>query len=205
MSIEMHQMYQSKEFRSEGVHKDKSQIVLCHTSREVEEYLTSLKFRYNGKYNKIPHYIISREGEIIQTLELKRYSNFFPNKSVNEKAVIISLENLGWLERKPLSSDYINWKGSIYKGKVFEKKWRDFFFWEPYTEKQLETLSDLCLKICDEVKIPKVCSGHNTKIEGIGKFSGIVSRSNYDSKFTDLNPSFSFENFIKTIEHEQLS
>jgi len=198
-------MYQFKEFRSEGIHKKKSQIILCHTSREVDEYLASLKFRYNGKYNRIPHYIISRNGELVQTLEKNKYSRFFDDKTVNEKAIIISLENLGWLDRKPLSQDYINWKGSIYKGKVFEKKWRDSFFWEPYTEKQLDVLSDLCVKLCDELKIPKVCSGHNTKIEGIKNFEGIVSRSNYESRFTDLNPSFDFEIFLKTIEHEQLS
>ena len=30
----------------------------------------------------------------------------------NKNAVIVSLENLGWLERKPLSTGYINWKGT---------------------------------------------------------------------------------------------
>lgn len=201
----MPRMFQYKEFKSEGIHKKKTQIILCHTAREVEEYLVSLKFRYNGKYNKIPHFIIDKEGEIIQTLELNRYSLFFDDKSVNENSIIVMMENLGWLERKPLSNDYINWKGSIYKGRVFEKKWRDCFFWEPYTDKQLGVLANLCMKLCEEANVPKVCSGHNTKIDGIKNFEGIVSRSNYDSRFTDLNPSFDFENFIKLIEHEQLS
>lgn len=198
-------MFQYKEFKSEGIHKKKTQIILCHTAREVEEYLVSLKFRYNGKYNKIPHFIITKSGEIVQTLEINRYSRFFEDKSVNENSIILMMENLGWLERKPLSNDYINWKGSIYNGSVFEKKWRDSFFWEPYTEKQLEVLAEMCMKLCEETNIPKVCSGHNTKIDGIKNFEGIVSRSNYDSRFTDLNPSFDFENFVKLIEHEQLS
>jgi hypothetical protein len=37
------------DFNPIGEHKNKRQIILCHTSRDVEEYLTSLKFRYNKK------------------------------------------------------------------------------------------------------------------------------------------------------------
>ena len=46
-------------FEPLGSNNKKTQIILCHTSRDVEEYLTSLKFRYFGKYNKIPHLHLS--------------------------------------------------------------------------------------------------------------------------------------------------
>jgi N-acetyl-anhydromuramyl-L-alanine amidase AmpD len=195
----------SKEFKINKIHKAKKQIILCHTSREVEEYLASLKFRYNGKYDRIPHYILKKNGEVLQLLENTKSPNFFYSEKINNNSIVISLENLGWLERKPLSSDYINWKGSIYKGEVYEKKWRDYFFWDIYPEKQFESLVELCLKLCDELKIEKRCSGHNTKMDGMINFEGIASRSNFDSRFTDLNPSFNFENFLKKIEHEQIS
>ena len=195
----------SKEFKINKIHKAKKQIILCHTSREVEEYLASLKFRYNGKYDKIPHYVVKKDGEVLRLLENSKAPNFFYNEKINNNSIIISLENLGWLERKPLSSDYINWKGSIYKGEVYEKKWRDYFFWDIYPEKQFESLVELCLNLCDELKIEKRCSGHNTKMDGMINFEGIASRSNFDSRFTDLNPSFNFENFLKKIEHEQIS
>ena len=195
----------SKEFKINKIHKTKKQIILCHTSREVEEYLTSLKFRYNGKYDKIPHCVVKKDGDVLQLLENSKAPNFFYDEKINNNSIIISLENLGWLERKPLSSDYINWKGSIYKGVVYEKKWRDYFFWDIYTEKQFESLVELCLNLCDELKIEKRCSGHNTKIDGMINFEGIASRSNFDSRFTDLSPSFNFENFLKKIEHGQIS
>jgi N-acetyl-anhydromuramyl-L-alanine amidase AmpD len=201
----MVQTYLFKEFKSEGTFKNKTQIILCHTSREVGEYLTSLKFRYNKKYNKLPHYVIKKDGEILQLLQNIKYSNFFENEKVNQNSIIISLENLGWLERKPLSTDYINWKGSIYNGQVYEKKWRDYFFWDLYTEQQMDSLIELCITLCDELNIEKKCSGHNTRIDGISNFEGIVSRSNFDTRFTDLSPSFSFEKFLKKIEHEQIS
>ena len=42
---------------------------------------------------------------------------------------------------------------------------------------------------------------HNTKINGIEKFEGIVTRSNFDSNYTDLSPAFDFENFRNKIEN----
>jgi N-acetyl-anhydromuramyl-L-alanine amidase AmpD len=192
------------EFKPLGLYRGKRQIILCHTSREVGEYLTSLKFRYNEKYDKIPHYVISKEGEILQLMINTGHSNFFEDIGINRQSIIICLENLGWLEKKPLSNEYINWNGGIYNNKPYEKKWRDYFFWEPYTEKQMQSLVGLCENLCYDFKINKKFSGHNTKINGIKNFEGIVSRSNYDERFTDLSPSFDFEKFLKNIEHEQI-
>jgi len=191
-------------FKPIGSSKEKKQVILCHSSREVEEYLTSLKFRYNKNFDKIPHYFIKKTGEILHLLSNSEYSNFFYDINVNQQSIIICLENLGWLEKKPLSNEYINWNGSIYIDKPYEKKWRDYFFWDPYTDKQMESLIFLCEKICDDFQIEKKFSGHNTKINGIKNFKGIVSRSNYDERFTDLSPSFDFEKFLKNIEHEQI-
>ena len=192
-------------FKSLGKQKVKKQIILCHTSREVDKYLTSLQFRYNGKYDKVPHFVITKEGEILQLLPELGYSNFFSKSELNKNSIFICFENLGWLEKKPLSQEYINWEGSIYNEKVYEKKWRDFFFWDPYTDKQVEQASKLCSQLIENLHLNKRCVGHNTKIDGIEKFEGVTSKSNYDQRFTDLNPSFKFENFIKLIENEQLA
>ena len=45
------------EFKPTGKQKKKKQIILSHTSRDVKNYLMSLKYRYNGKYDKIPNYV----------------------------------------------------------------------------------------------------------------------------------------------------
>jgi len=192
-------------FKTVGNQKDKKQVILCHTYREVEEYLTSLKFRYNGHYNKIPHYIITRDGRALQLLKDTSNTNFFGEDTVNKNSIIISLENLGWLEKKPLTNYYINWKGSIYNGEVYEKKWRDFFFWQPYTQSQIKTTAELCNQILEKFQINKRCIDHNTKIDKAESFQGIVSRSNFNSNYTDLNPSFNFEAFRKFFENEQFA
>jgi N-acetyl-anhydromuramyl-L-alanine amidase AmpD len=192
-------------FKPIGKQKKKRQIILCHTSREVEEYLTSLKFRYNGNYDRIPNYVVTRWGKVLQLLPDNSHTNFFTEDNLNRNSIIISLENLGWLEKKPLSNYYINWKGSIYNEQVYEKKWRDFFFWQPYTTNQLQSTAELCIQLTESLNIEKRCVGHNTKVEGVSNFEGIVTRSNFDTNFTDLNPSFNFETFTKYFENEQFA
>jgi N-acetyl-anhydromuramyl-L-alanine amidase AmpD len=191
------------DFKVTGKHKKKTKIILCHTSREVGEYLTSLKFRFNGKYDKIPHFVITKEGKILQLLPELGYSNYFTDENLNKTSILICLENLGWLEKKPLTNYYINWKGSIYKQQVYEKKWRDFFFWEPYTQSQIQAAAGLSLQIAETFQIEKKCIGHNVKVEGIKNFDGILTKSNLDMKYTDLSPSFDFAAFTKYIENEQ--
>ena len=186
-------------FKSIGKHKKKHQIILTHTSRNLRDYLSSLKFRYNGKFNKIPHYIIDREGNINQLLSNTDYSKFFSDDNQNKNSIVISLENYGWLEKEPLNNQYVNWIGDIYKGEVYEKKWRDYFFWHPYTEVQVKSTALLCMNLFEEVSIKKNFVGHNTKINGIEKFEGVTTRSNYDSELTDVNPSFNSDLFTKTI------
>jgi hypothetical protein len=189
-------------YSSSGENEDKKQIVLLHTSRQVSQYLTGLKYRFNGKYDKIPNYIIDKEGKILQLLEPKKTSRIFNNKNIDKNIITISLENLGWLYKEPLQKGYINWIGNIYKGKVYERKWRDYVYWDIYTPEQTESCFELCMGLVNEFNIDKKFVGHNTKINGIEKFNGIVSRSNYFSETTDLNPSFDFEGFLKKIEDE---
>ena len=193
------------EFKPTGNQKKKKQIILCHTSREVGEYLSSLKFRYNGSFDRIPNYVVTREGKVLQLLSNTSHTNYFPDENVNRNSVIICLENLGWLEKKPLSNSYINWKGSIYNEQVYEKKWRDYFFWQPYTTSQLKSTADLCNQLIQTLRIENRCIGHNTKVDGIANYEGIVSKSNFNSNFTDLNPSFNFEAFRKLLENEQFA
>jgi N-acetyl-anhydromuramyl-L-alanine amidase AmpD len=190
------------EFKPVGKQKKKHQIILTHTSRNINDYLQSLKFRFNGSFKRIPNYIITREGKIIQLLGNTEHSEYFKDPNINRNSIIVSLENLGWLQKEPLTDHYINWIGDIYKGKVFEKKWRDYFFWQPYTEEQVLSTNSLCTKLLKEMKIKPQIVEHNTKIPGIKKFVGVVSKSNFDTNYTDLSPAFNFNELLKHIENE---
>ena len=187
-------------FKPLGKQKKKSQIILTHTGRSIENYLASLSFRYSGKFDRIPNYVIKKNGEILQLLDNIEHAKYFNETNINRNGIIISLENLGWLEKQPLKNYYVNWIGDIYKGIPFERKWREYFFWDKYTSSQLESLVFLTKKIMNEMKITKEISGHNTKINGVEMFKGIVSRSNFDVNYTDVNPSFDFDKFRNILE-----
>ena len=191
-----------KGFKSLGKNKNKEQIVLCHSSRNINDYILSLKHRFNGKSKRIPNYIIDTDGKIFQLISDNEYSDFLDDNNINKKSIIVLLENLGWLEKEPLTNQYINWIGDIYKGEVYEKKWRDYFFWHPYSENQLNMTVNLCMKLCEENSIYRKFVGHNTKINGIEKFKGVSTRSNYSINYTDISPAFNFELFLKKIENE---
>jgi N-acetyl-anhydromuramyl-L-alanine amidase AmpD len=193
------------DFKPKGKQKKKYQIILTHTSRNINDYLQLLKYRNNGKYNRIPNYIITREGKILQLLGNEGHSDYFSNLNINRNSIIISLENLGWLHKEPLTNHYVNWIGDIYKGNVFEKKWRDYYFWQPYTSIQIDNTSKLCNELFKNMSIKRQIVEHNTKITGIEKYCGVVTKSNFNTNFTDVSPAFNFEEFLKKIEYEQLT
>ncbi len=123
--------------------KKKKQIILCHSFRHKENYLNGLKYRKNGEYEKIPNYFITKEGEVLNLISDDSYSKFFTDSDVNRNSIIICLENLVWLSKTPLGLSYSNWIGDIYSKTIFERKWKDKIFWEPYSEEQLSSLVEL--------------------------------------------------------------
>jgi N-acetyl-anhydromuramyl-L-alanine amidase AmpD len=190
------------DFKPLGKQKKKHQIILTHTSRNVENYLASLRYRYNGKFDRIPNYVIKKNGDILQLLNDIEHTNYLKEINMNRNSITICLENLGWLEKQPLENQYVNWIGDIYKGKPYERHWRDYYFWEPYTEEQIDSLAFLCNKIIIENKINKDLIGHNTKVKNVNIFEGIATRSNLDSNYTDVSPAFDFDKLRNKLEYE---
>jgi N-acetyl-anhydromuramyl-L-alanine amidase AmpD len=189
-------------FKNFEKNKNKKQIILCNTYRSKTNYLSSLDYRFNGKNKKIPNYLISREGEILSLIPDDSYSNFFNDNDVNKNSIIICIENLGWLKKTPFDGSYCNWIHETCKDDIFEKKWRDKMFWQKYTKEQYLSLTEICQKLIKKFSINKTFIGHNTKVDGIKIFNGIVCRSNYSNRYTDISPSFDFDEFKKIIENE---
>lgn len=183
--------------------KKKKQIILCHSHRPKENYLNSLKYRKNGDYEKIPNYFITKDGHILNLISDDSYSKFFNDNDVNKNSIIICLENLGWLSKTPLGLSYSNWIGDIYSRTIFERKWKDKIFWEPYSEEQLNSLVELSKKLLTKFSIDNKFIGHNTKVDGVKLFNGIVCRSNYNSRYTDISPAFEYEKFKNLIENDE--
>ena len=76
-------------FKPLGKQKKKHQIILTNTSRNIEDYLSGLKNRFNGSYNKIPNYIVTREGKILKLLSNTEHSNYFVNNNLNRNSIVV--------------------------------------------------------------------------------------------------------------------
>lgn len=184
---------------------NKTQIILCHTSRPLIYYNNALKHRFDGEYKKIPTYTISKSGLLIENFDSSYYSEFFGDEDIDKNSIIICLENLGWLKYNTLNNKYVNWIGDIYKGEVYQKRWRDKSFWSIYPDKQLKICAKLIVELSIKHGIPLDLIGHNVKIDGIVNFYGITTRSNYNEYWTDLSPSFDFKKLKKYIDEENVT
>jgi N-acetyl-anhydromuramyl-L-alanine amidase AmpD len=200
--VEFQNLSTYNEFKTVGVSNIKKQIILTDSKRGYKNYINSLIYRYNKKNLYLPHYLITKDGEVFQFIEPESYTNYMDNEDVNRFGIIISLENYNWLKKNPLEDTYVNWIGDIYKQKAYEKKWRDHFFWDPYTDVQLEKLSLLIAELCEKFNIPKKCLGNNVKHDDVEYFKGVVTRSNYDFIYKDVNPSFNFKRLEELLENE---
>jgi len=179
----------------------KTQIFLYDTHRRIDDFIMKLRYRRNEKYSDIPHYIISKTGVIFNVFDVKHSSSTF-DSICNTKQIKIALENLGWLNKNTITGILYNWIGDPYRGEPYIKKWRDYYFWDPYTKEQLDALVDLCKYLCKEYNIPYQTVPSQGYISNVIKFTGIVSKSNFQNIYTDINPSFNFNIFYNNDNEE---
>jgi hypothetical protein len=193
---------ESIEFNIMGVNQNKKQIILTDTKRPYNHYINSLKYRYNKKNPYLPNFVISKNGEIIKIMNPENYSNYMNDINIDKDSIIVSLENLGWLNKNNLNNYYVNWIGDIYKGEVFEKKWRDKMYWDTYTKEQIEALVNLIIELNKNFKFGVECLWTNVRYNEVKTFKGIVSKSNFDFIYKDVNPSFDFKLLKKQLKND---
>ena len=179
----------------------KNQILLCHTSCTIDDYFTMITTRYGGEYDKSFTYTIGLDGQIYQHFSPLHYSNLFNDPQIDPQIISIGLENVGQLIRKSIDEDFFDWKGAIYKGKVYGKLWRNHNTWAEYSVKQTESMLWLIKDIINVHHIESNFSGNNLPLLGVKKFNGVLTRSNYHKFYYDLSPAMDFEKintYIKT-------
>jgi N-acetyl-anhydromuramyl-L-alanine amidase AmpD len=184
------------------IESQKKQIVLGNTFNDDMKHLAGWNTKYNGKYKKTAACTISKNGQIYKHFDPKYYSSYFNTNEQNIKSILILIENYGWLIKDNKKNTFNNWLGGEYTGdrNILEKKWRDYMYWEPYNNEQLESTIYLILKLCSEFNIPKIAIGHNTKIDDLYEFEGVLYKSNIEKHYTDLNPNWKFDIFKEKVE-----
>lgn len=180
----------------------KKQIVIGHTFNNNMKHIIGWLHRYNGEYKKTAPFTIDISGVIYKHFEPKYQSKFFNDLELDSKTIVILLENDGCLLKDTKKNNYINWIGDIYKkpNEVIEKKWRGCNYWAPYNEKQLDSVVSLVKKLCYEFSIPMESISHNTKIENLENYEGVLYKSNLEKHYNDLSPSWDFMEFKNKLE-----
>lgn len=175
-----------------SIETPKSQIVLGHTFNNNMKHIIGWLHRYNGFYKKTAAFTIGIDGVIYKHFDPKFYSRYFNKEIQDKKSIIILLENDGWLIKDNEKNEFITWVGDIYNKEngVNAKKWRGYEYWSSYNEKQMESVSLLINMLCEEFDIPKVAMNHNTKVDDLNDFKGILYKSNLDKHCTDLSPAW---------------
>lgn len=175
---------------------DKLQIVLGNIYYPTFDiFLNSLEF---GNNLKCPHFSIDIDGEIYKHFDIEYYSRFL-DTDYDENVITIGLINLGYIFKR--AKNYYDIYNNRYEGEVYKKKWKNSEYWQPYTDKQYQSTIDLCLYLLEETKINKSVIPINIYKQDIINFKGISYRSNHDIKHYDLNPSWDFKKFKKSIEN----
>ena len=171
----------------------KKQIILCNTSSILEHHFIKLQSRFNGKYDRIPHYTISRKGDVYQHVNPELVTNFMSFEDSDNYSIIICLENIGWVEKDIKKNVFIDWKGDVYDDEITERSWKNKKHWATYTKPQIEVLLQLLNYLCDRYSIEKQFTGNNVTITRPKSFKGVLNRSNYNKNYYDLSPAMDFE------------
>jgi len=178
------------------VKSKKTQIFLYDTQRRLDDFINKIKYRRNGKYDDVPHFIVSKLGVVYQLLDVNYSSITFNDPKNDRKMIKVAIENLGWLNKNTINGVLNNWIGDPYRGEPYIRNWRNYYFWDTYTETQLKSVSELCEYLCEEYKIFKQVVPSQGYLENASNFRGIVCKSNFSSIYTDINPSFNFGVFF---------
>ena len=181
----------------------KTQILLYDTQRRVDDFVNKIKYRKNGTYDEVPHFIISKLGLVYQLFDTDYSSNTFNNPNNDKKQIKIAIENLGWLNKNTITGVLNNWIDDPYRSEPYVRNWRNYYFWDRYNEDQLKSLSELCDYLCDKHDIFKQTVPSQGYMEKVSNFKGIVCKSNFSSIYTDINPSFNFKVFFNDAKENE--
>jgi len=180
----------------------KKQIILLNSSCVLDEYLTKLRTRFNGKYNRLPCFFITQTGEIYQHFNPVYYSKLMEPQQIEKHSITIALENVGWLYRDSLTGKLTTWKGVEYSGEYVEIPWRNKKYWATYSEDQYTKLAELIDYLCIEHNIIKDFIGNNIVVNKPNNYKGILNRSNYSKNYYDLSPATDFKKLNELINKE---
>lgn len=180
----------------------KKQIVIGNTYNSKMRHVIGWQKRNNGLHKKTAAFTIDAAGVVYKHFEPSFQSKYFSTLEQNTKSIVVLLENDGWLTRNLPDERFYTWKGNIYNGIVVGKLWKGFNKWATYTQEQIDSCVELVDSLCEEFFIPKTVIGHNTKIDNISEYNGVLYKSNIAKHFFDVSPAWNCEEFKNKLENK---
>lgn len=183
----------------------KNKIIIGNTGNDKMKHFYGWENRLNGNYKKTSTFTIDRNGKIYQHFNPLYYSDFIGDKHIDKQSITISLVNQGRLKKDLLKNTFYDWVGNIYdrKVRVYEKRWRGFDYWDPYTPKQYKAVLELVEYLCNIYNIPKRSISHNTYLDTFQSFDGVSYVSNYNKDRYDLSPAWDCKKLKNKLENEK--
>ena len=180
----------------------KQQIVIGNSFSSNMSHVIGWKTRHNGEYKRTAPFSIDIFGNIYQHYDPKYYSKVFDSGEIDKHIILILIENEGWLIKDSIKNEYIDWVGNIYnrKAEIIEKRWRNHTYWPSYTNEQMESALKLVKYLCNMFDIPLRTVNHNTKFMEVYEFRGVLYKSNFETYFTDVNPTWDANVFKNKLE-----
>lgn len=189
--------------------QSKNRIIIGNTFSNNMNHFIGWLHRNNGRFKRTATYTIDLNGNIYEHFPPEHYSDFISIDEVNKFSISIVLENEGWFVKDLINENkYITHNGNIYSrdNEIIIKRWRGFKFWAPYSSKQIDALIELVKILCVEYGIELKAIENNLNTAESFIFEGVMYRSNFDSKYTDVSPAWdsnTFKNKLeKTLDYE---
>lgn len=175
-------------------HCSKRQIVIGSTYSSNMNHFNGWKTRHGGEFKRTAAFTIDIYGNIHQHYPPEFFSNFLEVQGHDEHIIPILIENEGWLV-KDSNGIFTNYVGNEYirQDEVLDISWRGKEYWAPFKMEQADSLIKLLVYLCDIFNIELNIIEHNTKIDDIYEYTGIVYKSNFNKQYLDLSPAWYYD------------
>jgi hypothetical protein len=187
----------------------KKRVILTETKKNNnEDFINYL----NNFLYKTPHYIITRDGSVIELINPSKFSSIYYteyNDEFNYENIIIALENSGYLTEETNEFNdkltYTNCYGDnfISKKDIFRQMYRNELYWHKYNLKQINATINFCKELIldDRYDITNNAMEHLLINDKINNYSGILFESNLSDVYKAPNPSFDVEKLYNQIKN----
>jgi N-acetyl-anhydromuramyl-L-alanine amidase AmpD len=150
-------------------------------------------------------YVVERDGEIFEVFDPKYWAFHLGLKgsagAVDKRSIGIEIASEGGLTQrdgKLYCFDKIS-ERTLFKQEYYDHgmPWRDFRFFDAYSDAQIAAIVELVNQLCDQFKVPrKTPAKHFDYDDGYREFTGLIGHHHVRTDKSDVHPGFAWQKVI---------